>query len=124
MTEAPVQFGVVPPEHWYQPSWINETLAEQNRIELSKIPGDWPIPYALSVSYRNMCRFNSGVRAASACNPEKEADKLSSSFSDMGYWRSISGTGESNPMSASLATSTSIREPTYSFHELHLTFDL
>lgn len=62
VTNGTVEFGVIPREHWFQPDWINETRAEENRIKLSQVPGNWPIPYALSVPYRNMCRFNSGVR--------------------------------------------------------------
>ena len=61
VTNASTEFGVIPHEHWFQPDWVNETLAEEKRVALSKVPATWPIPYALSVSYRNMCRFNSGV---------------------------------------------------------------
>lgn len=61
MTSADVQFGLVPPEHWYQPEWIDEERAEKGRIDLQNVKGPWPVPYADSVSYRNMCRFNSGV---------------------------------------------------------------
>lgn len=31
MTLAPVQFGVIPAHHWYQPEWIDESLAERTR---------------------------------------------------------------------------------------------
>ncbi|TFK78397.1 glycosyltransferase family 15 protein, partial [Polyporus arcularius HHB13444] len=51
-----VTFGLVPHEHWYQPDWINETLATAGR---EKMVAD-NIIYGGSVSYRNMCRFNSG----------------------------------------------------------------
>ncbi|TFK78423.1 glycosyltransferase family 15 protein, partial [Polyporus arcularius HHB13444] len=51
-----VTFGLVPREHWYQPDWINETLATAGR---EKMAAD-NIIYGGSVSYRNMCRFNSG----------------------------------------------------------------
>ena len=61
MTRAEVKFGRIPPEHWYQPDWIDEELAEKNRTALANYKDVWPVPYASSVSYRNMCRFNSGV---------------------------------------------------------------
>ncbi|CAK5262088.1 unnamed protein product, partial [Mycena citricolor] len=55
-TNSSVSFGVVPEEHWYQPGWIDESVARQGRekmVEQNIIYGD-------SVPYRNMCRFNSG----------------------------------------------------------------
>ncbi|KIY45679.1 glycosyltransferase family 15 protein, partial [Fistulina hepatica ATCC 64428] len=55
-TSAPVSFGQIPPEHWYQPDWIDEERAERAR----KIMQSKGIIYAGSVPYRNMCRFNSG----------------------------------------------------------------
>jgi hypothetical protein len=30
-TKAPLEFGLIPREHWVQPRWINETLASINR---------------------------------------------------------------------------------------------
>ncbi|KAK2459868.1 hypothetical protein APHAL10511_008068 [Amanita phalloides] len=56
LASSPVEFGLIPPEHWNQPSWINETRASAARNEL--VAKD--IAYGGSVSYRNMCRFNSG----------------------------------------------------------------
>ncbi|KIL56814.1 glycosyltransferase family 15 protein [Amanita muscaria Koide BX008] len=56
LTDVPVQFGVIPPDHWDQPSWINESRASAAREELVA----QNVPYADRVSYRNMCRFNSG----------------------------------------------------------------
>ncbi|KAJ3830262.1 glycosyltransferase family 15 protein [Lentinula raphanica] len=55
-TNASVQFGLIPSRHWYQPDWIDEAKAEEgrNRLKASNVI------YADSVSYRNMCRFNSG----------------------------------------------------------------
>ena len=74
---GPVHFGQVPEEHWYQPSWINETKAEEERKKME----EEGVIYGGSLScgvllfllrtycndgcahrYRNMCRFNSGVR--------------------------------------------------------------
>ncbi|KAI0682190.1 nucleotide-diphospho-sugar transferase [Cerioporus squamosus] len=51
-----VIFGLVPREHWYQPEWIDEARATAGR---EKMVAD-NIIYGGSVSYRNMCRFNSG----------------------------------------------------------------
>ncbi|KDQ60809.1 glycosyltransferase family 15 protein [Jaapia argillacea MUCL 33604] len=56
LTDAPMSFGVIPREHWVQPDWIDEQQAAQSRMRMT-----WQgIIYAGSVSYRNMCRFNSG----------------------------------------------------------------
>ncbi|KZP18793.1 glycosyltransferase family 15 protein [Athelia psychrophila] len=56
LTDAPIEFGLIPSEHWYQPDWIDEDLATQGRRKM-----EWNnIIYGGSVSYRNMCRFNSG----------------------------------------------------------------
>ncbi|KAF6747527.1 alpha-1,2-mannosyltransferase [Ephemerocybe angulata] len=56
LTDAKVEFGVIPKEHWQQPDWVDEPTAEAWR--------DWlvgeGIIYGESVAYRNMCRFNSG----------------------------------------------------------------
>ncbi|KAF8343558.1 glycosyltransferase family 15 protein [Amanita rubescens] len=56
LTEAPVQFGLIPPEHWNQPSWIDEDRASASRDRLVSEN----VIYGGSISYRNMCRFNSG----------------------------------------------------------------
>ncbi|KAJ7453354.1 glycosyltransferase family 15 protein [Mycena galericulata] len=56
LTLAPVQFGLIPPEHWYQPDWIDEKRASALRGMMAHRK----VPYADSVSYRNMCRFQSG----------------------------------------------------------------
>ncbi|TIA90908.1 hypothetical protein E3P89_02156 [Wallemia ichthyophaga] len=50
-------YGTIPSDHWNQPSFINETLAAENRHNMEKLG---VVPYANSVPYRNMCRFNSG----------------------------------------------------------------
>lgn len=57
LTAAQIEFGVIPPDHWYQPAWIDEEKAKQGRDKMVKDG----IIYGGSVSYRNMCRFNSGV---------------------------------------------------------------
>ncbi|CCL98014.1 uncharacterized protein FIBRA_00007 [Fibroporia radiculosa] len=59
MTEVvsgPVEFAMIPPHHWYQPDWIDEEKATQSRNTMV----EENIIYGASVSYRNMCRFNSG----------------------------------------------------------------
>jgi alpha 1,2-mannosyltransferase len=58
LIKAPVTFGVIPREHWVQAEWINETKAAESRQKMA----DCNIIYGDSLSYRNMCRFNSGVR--------------------------------------------------------------
>ncbi|KAF8879573.1 glycosyl transferase [Infundibulicybe gibba] len=56
LTRSSMEFGVVPREHWNQPDWIDEEKATAGRAALKEAD----IIYAESVSYRNMCRFNSG----------------------------------------------------------------
>ncbi|PFH54344.1 glycosyltransferase family 15 protein [Amanita thiersii Skay4041] len=66
LTDAPVSFGLIPKEHWFQPEWINENRARAGRIQMMA----QGIIYAVTVHreqqpayrfrYRNMCRFNSG----------------------------------------------------------------
>lgn len=56
-----VHFGLINAEDWYMPDWIDERLAETGKHWLKNLD----IPYASSTSYRNMCRFNSGVRPLS-----------------------------------------------------------
>lgn len=59
-TKGEVQFGLVDPEAWNQPEWIDDELVKAGKEWM----GDYPdrIPYYNSTPYRNMCRFNSGVR--------------------------------------------------------------
>jgi len=56
LTDAPVHFGLIQPEHWYQPEWIDEDLARRGRLRMM----EQGVIYGGSVPYRNMCRFNSG----------------------------------------------------------------
>lgn len=56
MTQANTSYGLVPHEHWSYPSWINQTYAGECRQKMAKDG----VFYALSESYRHMCRFNSG----------------------------------------------------------------
>ncbi|KAF8350696.1 glycosyltransferase family 15 protein [Amanita rubescens] len=56
LTDARVEFGLILPEHWNQPSWINETKATEERNNMVA----HNVIYGGSVPYRNMCRYNSG----------------------------------------------------------------
>ena len=79
-----MEFGLVPPEHWHQPDWIDEEKATAARNDMV----EHNIIYGGSVSYRNMCRYNSGVRCDSFLGCSTDAIfKISSvllqaSFSD------------------------------------------
>lgn len=39
LTDAPISFGVIPKEHWYQPDWIDENMARaaRRKMELQRI---------------------------------------------------------------------------------------
>ncbi|KAG5719171.1 putative mannosyltransferase MNT2 [Termitomyces sp. T112] len=56
LSASKMEFGLIPRDHWFQPDWIDEkkAAASRNKMEEEKII------YGGSVSYRNMCRFNSG----------------------------------------------------------------
>ncbi|TFK33267.1 glycosyltransferase family 15 protein [Crucibulum laeve] len=56
VTNATVEFGIIPSDHWNQPDWIDEVQASQAR----KAMAEDGVKYGGSVAYRNMCRFNSG----------------------------------------------------------------
>jgi len=56
LTDSLVEFGLIPPEHWHQPDWIDEEKASAARAEMEKNR----VIYGGSLPYRNMCRFNSG----------------------------------------------------------------
>ncbi|KAJ2777779.1 hypothetical protein H4R18_004974 [Coemansia javaensis] len=56
MTRANVTYGTIPREHWSYPPWINQTYAGECRQRMHQ----QGVFYALSESYRHMCRFNSG----------------------------------------------------------------
>ncbi|OZJ01412.1 hypothetical protein BZG36_05611 [Bifiguratus adelaidae] len=49
-------YGKVPPSMWSYPTWINVTKADEDRAQLEKSG----VPYGGSLSYRHMCRFQSG----------------------------------------------------------------
>ena len=85
LTDAKIEFGLIPKEHWFQPDWIDEeraTAARKDMVDHNVIYGGRSIPASDtlphidietgSVPYRNMCRFNSGVSLPSdSCTPDK-----------------------------------------------------
>lgn len=56
IVSSKVHYGVIPHDHWHQPPDIDEAKATANRNKMVKDN----VIYGGSVSYRNMCRFNSG----------------------------------------------------------------
>lgn len=56
MASGHTYYGFIPPEVWQVPSHINQTKMRQNMKEME----DKDVVYGGSLSYRNMCRFNSG----------------------------------------------------------------
>ncbi|KAG1878070.1 glycosyltransferase family 15 protein [Suillus subalutaceus] len=56
LTNSKVEFGLIPSDHWHQPSWVDEDKASKSRADMVKNN----VIYGGSVPYRNMCRFNSG----------------------------------------------------------------
>ncbi|KAF8077935.1 glycosyltransferase family 15 protein [Lyophyllum atratum] len=74
LTDAPIFFGLIPREQWFQPDWIDESKAADGRRRMmwQGIIYAGSVPYVLlhlhmvirmahfPSRYRNMCRFNSG----------------------------------------------------------------
>ncbi|KAI0298235.1 glycosyltransferase family 15 protein [Russula brevipes] len=56
LASGPVYFDQIPGDQWYQPSWIDEDKATEERRKMEQEN----VIYGGSVPYRNMCRFNSG----------------------------------------------------------------
>lgn len=56
ITDAKVEYGLIPKDHWVQPTWIDESRASKAREDMQKNN----VIYGGSLPYRNMCRFNSG----------------------------------------------------------------
>jgi len=56
LTNSTLEFGLIPKEHWSYPSWINVTQADAARADMEKRR----VIYGGSLSYRHMCRYNSG----------------------------------------------------------------
>lgn len=34
LTDAPISFGQIPREHWYQPDWVDEEKARNGRLKM------------------------------------------------------------------------------------------
>lgn len=34
LTDAPISFGLIPHDHWYQPDWIDENRAREGRTKM------------------------------------------------------------------------------------------
>ncbi|KAG1319005.1 hypothetical protein G6F62_012060 [Rhizopus arrhizus] len=56
MTDAEIKYGLIPKEHWSYPDWIDIKKADESRHKM----GAANIIYGDSLSYRHMCRFESG----------------------------------------------------------------
>ncbi|CAG8627832.1 3584_t:CDS:2 [Paraglomus occultum] len=56
MTKAKTYHATIPKEMWSYPSWINQTKAENTRVQMELDN----VPYGGLESYYHMCRFNSG----------------------------------------------------------------
>ncbi|ODV95657.1 hypothetical protein PACTADRAFT_50354 [Pachysolen tannophilus NRRL Y-2460] len=56
MASGKTEYGLIPEEEWSKPKWINDTRMQES---MDKMVED-DVIYAGSLSYRNMCRFNSG----------------------------------------------------------------
>jgi alpha 1,2-mannosyltransferase len=56
LSPSKMSFGTIPTEHWSYPSWINVTRADEARADMERRD----IIYGGSLSYRHMCRYNSG----------------------------------------------------------------
>ncbi|KAJ1660856.1 hypothetical protein IWQ61_000265 [Dispira simplex] len=56
ITKAPVSFGLVPREHWSLPDWVDRYHMLEGMNDMVKNQ----VIYGASLSYRHMCRFNSG----------------------------------------------------------------
>ncbi|KAG7802050.1 hypothetical protein KL944_002427 [Ogataea haglerorum] len=59
LVSGKARFGQIDAHHWQFPSGLNRTLMEHN-IQKLLSDEDGVLPYADSVSYRHMCRFESG----------------------------------------------------------------
>ncbi|KAH3687478.1 hypothetical protein WICPIJ_001536 [Wickerhamomyces pijperi] len=54
LVSGEAKFGLIPKEHWSFPDWIDTDKAAQTREDMKNII------YGSSISYRHMCRFESG----------------------------------------------------------------
>jgi alpha 1,2-mannosyltransferase len=58
LTRANVTYALIPRAHWIQADWIDEERANASRTKME----EEGVIYGGSLPYRNMCRYNSGVR--------------------------------------------------------------
>lgn len=56
LVSGTTHYGLIPKEHWSFPEWIDQERAKEVREDM----GQRNIIYGDSVSYRHMCRFESG----------------------------------------------------------------
>ncbi|KAH0565421.1 alpha-1,2-mannosyltransferase KRE2 [Trichoglossum hirsutum] len=56
LVSGTTKYGVIPKEHWSFPDWIDQNKAAKVREEMS----EKKIIYGDSISYRHMCRYESG----------------------------------------------------------------
>ncbi|KAF2226773.1 glycolipid 2-alpha-mannosyltransferase [Elsinoe ampelina] len=56
LTSGNTKYGLIPKEHWSFPEWIDQEKAKQVREDMARRK----IIYGDSVSYRHMCRYESG----------------------------------------------------------------
>ena len=56
LVSGQTHYGVIPEEHWSYPEWIDQEKAKKVREDMK----ERKIIYGDSVSYRHMCRFESG----------------------------------------------------------------
>ncbi|KAI9834529.1 MAG: hypothetical protein M1819_002905 [Sarea resinae] len=56
-TKAECRYELIPKEHWDVPSWINNDLFQES-AEMLK---EQNVQYSNMISYRQMCRWNSGM---------------------------------------------------------------
>ncbi|CAA7265492.1 unnamed protein product [Cyclocybe aegerita] len=57
LTPSKVEFGVIPKEHWFQPTFIDEAKAKAARVEMERRH----IPFGGSVPFRNLNRYQTGL---------------------------------------------------------------
>ncbi len=56
LVSGKTQYGLIPKEHWSFPEWIDKDKAEETRQRMKEAN----IIYGDSISYRHMCRYESG----------------------------------------------------------------
>jgi len=122
LTNSKMEFGQIPRDHWYQPTWIDEEKAKEGRKQMEddniiygggltlivsckreltcsrfRVVGIFSIAMRLSslgFRYRNMCRFNSGVRSPLSDVESVLLIDYYSFSSDMNCYRNTDGIGE------------------------------